>query len=162
MTVTIQKKTTKATSTSKKGSAAKDLKKQLTHDPVAEAVDAAAGLDLQIAELKAQLKGLTDQQAKLIKEVKAANADALADTSVPVTIEGDKYAIVFSAGRQSRVIKDKEGLYHAIEGIQEGLFFDLCDVSLSAIDKTLSEDEASKYIEKVTTESRTLKYVPKA
>lgn len=156
MAVTIQKKA----GTTKKASAATSLKAQL--DPNAVKVDEAAGLELQIAELKASLKALTDQQAKLLKDVKAAHAEALADTSVPVTIEGGKYAIVFSAGRQSRVIKDKEGLYHAIEGIKEGLFFDLCDISLSAIDKTLSEDEASKYIEKVTTESRTLKYVPKA
>lgn len=123
-------------------------------DNYAKELSELAQLQTKVAAAKAELAPL-EKRIKEIQSLMADNVDANAppNEGVDLVAQTDHGEIIVKIGARAtkRDITDKEGLFNALEEVQEGLVFDLASITFSDLDKYLSQVEQGKYIQ--TTQS---------
>lgn len=98
----------------------------------AKTLEKAATLFTQIDELKADVKALeSDYKVEVEKIRDALEAEDLPPSKKLVLKTESGFRLEIAAEKKATVILDKEKLYHALEEVQEGLFFELSKIGLT-------------------------------
>jgi hypothetical protein len=126
-----------ATTTKQK---AKSTAKQKVGELNAELIDVYAKLDARIRAAEERLKPHREKLAGMMAEI-STYVDATTKPEDGTRLEGESYAIEFSAKGKATEILDVKAVFKALESISKGLALELAKVSITDLRKYLRPDE---------------------